>query len=67
MRIYVVVTVSAFVLGGFVGGELTGNKFSLEGAAMGAFVIIAGIFSLSAYSRAQEEKRKNPGIHPKNR
>lgn len=64
MKVYVVVIASAFVLGGLVGGELMDNKFSFEGAVIGGLAIIIGIISLSAYSHAQEEKRKKPALPP---
>lgn len=57
MKAYIVVVIVSFVLGGFVGGELTGKQFLLTGAVLGAVIVGGGLFALGGFFSWRDEKK----------
>ncbi len=64
MKTFIIVIAVATVLGGFVGGELTGNTFMLTGAVSGGVGTAAVLLGLGAFFTAQEERRRKAGVVP---
>lgn len=64
MRIFVVVLVVSFVLGGFIGGELTDRTFLVTGATLGMLLVGGAVFAGGAFFTARDEKRKRAGLTP---
>lgn len=58
MKIFFAVLVAATIIGGFIGGELSGSTFSVLGAAIGGVGLAVVLLSLGAYFSAQEERKK---------
>lgn len=58
MKAFIIVLIVATVLGGFVGGELTGNTFTITGAVIGGVGTAAVLLGLGAYFTAQEERKR---------
>lgn len=57
MFIFVLVLIAATVVGGFGVGQVTGDGFSILGAAGGGVGMFALLMGLGAYFSAQERKR----------
>lgn len=57
MLIFVVVLIVAAAIGGFGVGQVTGDAFSILGAAGGAVATFAVLMGLGAFFDAQEKKR----------
>lgn len=66
MKIFFAVLIAAAVIGGFIGGELSGTTFSLLGATVGGIGLAIVLLSLGAYFTAQEE-RKSKKLTPEMR
>jgi len=67
MKAFVIVIIVTAVIGGFVGGELTGNTFMLTGAVIGGVGTAAVLLGLGAYFTAQEERKRKaraPALTP---
>jgi hypothetical protein len=64
MKAFIIVIAVATLLGGFVGGELTGNTFMLTGAVIGGVGTAAVLLGLGAFFTAQEEKKKKKAGTP---
>jgi hypothetical protein len=64
MKAFIIVIAVATVLGGFVGGELTGNTFMLTGAVIGGVGTAAVLLGLGAFFTAQEEKKRKKALTP---
>jgi hypothetical protein len=58
MKVFIVVIIAATLLGGFIGGELTDQTFTIWGAAVGGVGTFAVLMGLGAYFSHQEEKRE---------
>lgn len=58
MKKFIGVVVAATVIGGFVGGELTGDTFTITGAVIGGGGVFTVLMGLGAFFTAQEEKKK---------
>ena len=57
MRKFWLVLVIAFVLGGFIGAEVTGSSFSILGATVALVLTASVLLGLGAYFHHQEEKK----------
>jgi hypothetical protein len=57
MKLFGIVIVVAAILGGFVGGELTGKLFSPTGLVIGGVVVAAGVLLLGAYFDSEDRKK----------
>lgn len=64
MKAFIIVIAVATVLGGFVGGEFTGNTFMLTGAVIGGVGTAAVLLGLGAFFTAQEERKRKAGGTP---
>lgn len=58
VKIFLVVLAIAGVLGGLVGGEITGNSFSFIGLAVGIVATAAVLLGLGAYFHHSDERRR---------
>lgn len=58
MKIFFAVLVAAAIIGGFIGGELSGSTFSILGATVGGVGLAIVLLSLGAYFSALEERKK---------
>jgi hypothetical protein len=67
MKGFIAALVGATVVGGFVGGELTGGTFLLTGAVIGGVGVGAVLLGLGAYFEAQERRRKDETLPPEMR
>jgi hypothetical protein len=68
VKIFILVLGVAAVVGGFVGGELMDETFSLTGAVVGGIGAGGVLLGLGAYFHAQEEqKRKASAVTPEMR
>lgn len=66
MKMFFAVLVTAAIIGGFIGGELSGSTFSITGATIGGVGLAIVLLSLGAFFTAQEEKKKGeliPEMH----
>lgn len=64
MKIFFVVIAIATLMGGFVGGELMDNTFSLLGAVVGGVGLTTVLLGLGAFFTAQEERKKKEALPP---
>jgi hypothetical protein len=64
MKIFLIVIAFAALIGGFVGGELMDNTFSLLGAVVGGVGLTVTLLGLGAFFTAQEEKKKKETLSP---
>jgi hypothetical protein len=67
MKLFVIVLAVATIVGGFVGGEVSGSSFSILGAVVGGVGTATVLLSLGAYFTAQEERRKRETLPPQMR
>lgn len=56
MKIFIIVIIVATVIGGFVGGEQTGQSFTLTGAVIGGLGFASILLALGAYFNSQDKK-----------
>lgn len=56
MKIFIIVIIVATIIGGFVGGEQTGQSFSLTGAVIGGLGFASVLLALGAYFDSQDKK-----------
>ena len=64
MKAFIIVIAVATVLGGFVGGELTGNTFMLTGAVIGGVGTAVVLLGLGAIFSTQDERKRKAGGAP---
>lgn len=64
MKLFIAIVAAATVVGGFVGGELTGTTFTLSGAVVGGVGTAAVLLGLGAYFDSQERKRRDTALPP---
>lgn len=57
MKIFVLVLIAAAVIGGFIGGEISGETFTVWGAAAGSVGTFAALMGLGAFFSHQEKKK----------
>ncbi len=57
MKIFVLVIIAATVIGGFIGGEVTDQTFTIWGAALGGVGTFAVLMGLGALFTHQEKKK----------
>lgn len=68
MKIFILVILAATLIGGFIGGELTEQTFTVWGAMLGGVGTFAILMGLGAYfSRQEERKRKDVNLTPEMR
>lgn len=67
MKVFVLVLITATLVGGFVGGEVSDRTFSPLGAVIGGVGTATVLLALGAYFTAQEEKRKKEALPPEMR
>jgi hypothetical protein len=58
MKVFFAVLVVAAIIGGFVGGELSGSTFSILGATVGCIGLATVLLALGAFFSAQDERKK---------
>lgn len=59
MKIFILVLIAATIIGGFSGGEVMDDTFSILGAVIGGVGTAAVLLGIGAYFDAQAGKRKN--------
>lgn len=57
MKIFILVIIAATVVGGFVGGEVTDQPFTILGATLGGVGTFAVLMGLGAFFTHQEKKK----------
>ena len=58
MKMFILTIVIAIILGGFVGGEIMGNSFSITGAVIGGVSTFSVLMGLGAFFDYQDRKKK---------
>ena len=58
MKIFILLIILATIIGGFVGGELTDETFTITGAVIGGVGLASVFLALGAYFDAQEKKKR---------
>ena len=64
MKLLIIFILVAFILGGFVGGEITDHDFSITGAVISSISVFAIILGLGWFFSEQERKRKKVELSP---
>ena len=67
MKVFITVIVVATIVGGFVGGELTDQTFTLTGAVIGGVGLASVLLGLGAFFSGQEEKNRKEKLPPEMR
>ncbi len=67
MKLFILVIIAATIIGGFVGGELTDQTFTLTGAVIGGIGLASILLALGAYFDAQEKKKQKNELPPEMR
>ena len=67
MKLLIIFILVAFILGGFVGGEITDRDFSITGAVIGGAGVFAIIFGLGWFFFEQDKKQKKTTVSPEMR
>lgn len=57
MKVFILVIIAATAIGGFIGGELTDQTFTIWGAALGGIGTFVVLMGLGAFFTQQEEKK----------
>lgn len=57
MKVFILVITAAAVIGGFIGGEITDQTFTVWGAAIGGVGTFTVLMSLGAFFTHQEKKK----------
>jgi hypothetical protein len=64
MKVFIIVLISAAILGGFVGGELSDKTFSATGFAVGLIGTAVILLGLGAFFTSREEAKKKADLPP---
>lgn len=67
MKLFIAILFAATIVGGFVGGELSGATFTLTGAVVGGVGTAAVLLGLGAYFASQERRKRDTDLPPEMR
>lgn len=67
MKLFILFLIAATVIGGFIGGEISGGTFTITGAAIGGVGTAAVLLGLGAFFHHQEEKKRHKELPPEMR
>jgi hypothetical protein len=67
LKLFIAVIIASAVIGGFIGGELTGDTFTITGAAIGGVGLTVVLLSLGAFFSYREDRKRDKQLPPEMR